>query len=57
MTKNIGTADRVARLIIGAILISIVFIIQNTNLRIILVAVAFFTLYEALVGWCAVYAL
>ena len=53
MTKNIGTADRILRLVVGAILIALVFIGPQTPwgwLGLIPIA-------TALVRWCPAYRL
>ena len=57
MKKNIGTFDRVVRLIIGLILVIVLFFIGNIFAKIILGVLGIFCFYEALVGWCAFYAL
>lgn len=57
MKKNIGTFDRVVRLIIGLVLIIAIFFVGNTFVKIILGILGIFSFYEALVSWCAFYAL
>ena len=57
MNKNIGTFDRVARLIIGLVLIILIFFVSNILNKIILGLLGIFCFYEALVSWCAFYAL
>ena len=57
MKKNIGTFDRVIRLIIGAILIVALFFVDANVMKIILAFLGIFCFYEALIGWCAFYAL
>lgn len=57
MKKNIGTFDRVLRLIISIALIAGVFFVSGTIIKIALVLLAVFSFYEALAGWCAFYAL
>lgn len=58
MKKNIGTPDRVFRLSLGLVLLAAaIFSPLGLVIRIIFTAAAVFTLYEALVGWCALYAL
>lgn len=57
MKKNIGTFDRVVRLIIGLILIAAIFFVGNFLAKIILGVFGIFCFYEALVSWCAFYAL
>jgi len=51
MGKNVGTIDRIMRIIIGAVLIALVFVGPQTNwgwIGLILIG-------TALVGWCPAY--
>ena len=58
MKKNIGTLDRVLRLIIAIVLFVIAFVIlMPVVVKIILILFGVFCLYEALVSWCAFYAM
>ncbi len=57
MKKNIGTTDRVARLILGLILIVIVFLIDNNSIKILLSVFAAVAILQAAIGWCGLYAL
>jgi hypothetical protein len=57
MKKNIGTPDRLYRLSLAVIAGIAAVLIDATLLRIVLAGVALFTFYEALIGWCALYAL
>ncbi len=58
MKKNIGTFDRVVRLVIGIILFVIAFVILiPVVLKVILILFGLFCLYEALTSWCAFYQL
>jgi hypothetical protein len=57
MKKNIGTPDRIVRLCIGIFLFVGVFFVSGIVPRIILSVFALFSIYEALIGWCAFYAL
>ena len=57
MKKNIGTSDRIVRLILAIALFIGIFFAGNLVVQIILGALSLFTAYEALVGWCAFYAL
>lgn len=57
MNKNIGTADRIARAIIGIIAIALAFFVGNLYAKIGLAVLGIFSLYESLAGWCALYAL
>ena len=57
MKKNIGTFDRVIRFIVGIILFVGVLFVSNIFIKLLLIGLAIFSIYEALVGWCALYAL
>jgi hypothetical protein len=53
MKKNIGTTDRILRLMIGIVLLALAWW-QSSWL---LLAFALFTFYEALASWCILYQL
>lgn len=57
MKKNIGTGDRMFRLLLGIVVFVGSFFVGEPILKIILIAVGIFSCYEALVGWCLVYRL
>jgi hypothetical protein len=57
MKKNIGTTDRIVRLLIAIVCFVAVFMGGNSYIKIILSVLSIFTLYESLFGWCAFYAL
>lgn len=57
MKKNIGTFDRVARLLLGIALLIGIFFVSNIFTQIILGMFGIFCVYEALASWCAFYAL
>ena len=57
MKKNIGTPDRIVRLVLAILFFIGIFFTSNVVGQIILGAASLFTVYEALVGWCAFYAL
>lgn len=58
MTKNIGTFDRVLRLIIGIILGVAAFVVATVLwVKIVLGILALFCFYEALASWCLFYQL
>lgn len=57
MKKNIGTADRLVRLILAIIIGVVILFVNSIILKIMLAVFAIFVLYEALVGWCALYAI
>jgi Protein of unknown function (DUF2892) len=55
MKTNVGTIDRVIRIVLGVVLLSLLFLVQG-NLRWIgLVGIV--PLGTALMGWCPLYAL
>lgn len=53
MKKNIGTTDRLVRLILACLLLGLAIFYQSW----ILAAAGLFTLYEAFAGWCVFYQL
>lgn len=55
MKKNLGAADRLARLILAVILGIAAFLSDSAMLRIILGLLSLFILYEALASWCILY--
>ena len=58
MTKNIGDADRTARLLIGAAT-GFLFVGRRVTgpIGLVLGVISLFTLATALIGWCPFYAL
>ncbi|MCX6793383.1 MAG: DUF2892 domain-containing protein [Candidatus Falkowbacteria bacterium] len=58
MKKNIGKLDRLGRLFLGIVCLIIALLASfSVVVRIIVALVGLFTIYEALAGWCAFYAL
>lgn len=53
MKKNIGTNDRIIRLILGLVALLIAWYTSSW----ILLAVSLFLFYEAIASWCALYQL
>ncbi|MEI8103846.1 MAG: DUF2892 domain-containing protein [Candidatus Moraniibacteriota bacterium] len=53
MKKNIGTMDRVIRLVLAVVLFGLAWKFSNW----VLLLAGVFCLYEALASWCALYAL
>ena len=53
MKPNIGTKDRIARLLIGVVLISLALINKSTFMAL----AGLFSIYEALSSWCVFYQL
>jgi len=57
MKKNIGTLDRVVRLLIGLVCFAGAWFTGILLIQIVLILLGVFSIYEALVGWCAFYML
>jgi hypothetical protein len=56
MKKNIGTRDRIVRLIIGIACIVVAFVVMNLLAwKIVLIVIGVFCIYEALASWCLWY--
>lgn len=55
--KNIGTADRVLRAIIGALVFASIPFIDSGMLKMVGIMLGLFMMYQALMSWCALYAL
>ncbi|NTV30384.1 DUF2892 domain-containing protein [candidate division WWE3 bacterium] len=53
MRKNIGTTDRIIRILIGVICLIAALILRN----LFIAALGVFALYEGLASWCALYQL
>lgn len=56
MKKNIGKKDRIIRLVISIALAIVAFLFSGI-IKLALLLVSVFILYEALAGWCAFYAI
>lgn len=57
MKKNMNNKDRLVRLVFAVILLVSIFLTNYLWAKLILAILALFVFYEALVGWCALYAL
>ena len=57
MKKNIGFPDRVIRLLIGLVCFIGAWFVVGMVLKIVLVLLGIFSIYEAIRGWCAFYML
>lgn len=57
MSKNIGTKDRLIRLILGIFSLIGAYAAQEKILMIVLVAFGLFCIFQATFSWCAWYAL
>jgi uncharacterized membrane protein len=57
MKKNIGTLDRLARLIIGCALIVLGALQDNSLIATILALLGLICIYQSARGWCFLYAL
>lgn len=56
MHKNIGTFDRLVRMVIGIICIILAIVIVNSLIgKIILILAGIFCFYEAFSSWCLFY--
>jgi hypothetical protein len=57
MKKNIGKADRLIRLLLAVIIGLAALFIDVLIIRAVFIILSLFIFYEALAGWCALYAL
>lgn len=57
MKKNLGTIDRVLRLVLAIIIGVAIFLTDSIIIQIFLAGLSLFILYEALASWCLLYAL
>jgi hypothetical protein len=57
MKKNIGTPDRLLRLTMAVVVGAGILFTDSIIMQGILAVVSLFILYEAVVGWCALYQL
>jgi hypothetical protein len=57
MIKNIGTRDRLFRLILGIICFIGAYFLKNNTFQIALVFIGLFCIFQATFSWCAWYAL
>lgn len=57
MKKNIGLLDRIIRFVLGVLLIGGLLFVSSAWSKLFLVLIGLFCLYQAIVGWCAFYAL
>lgn len=55
MKKNIGTVDRVVRLILGLLCLIAAWYVGALIFKVLLVILGLFSIYEALAGWCLFY--
>jgi len=56
MKANVGTGDKIFRIIIGIVLIVLSFVVvMSTTLKIILLVLGIIMLLTALVGFCCLY--
>ncbi|MCD1294616.1 DUF2892 domain-containing protein [Methanocella sp. CWC-04] len=56
MKRNIGTADRMIRLILGLILVAMGIYVWGLP-GMLLILAGLFSVYESIAGWCVLYAL
>lgn len=57
MKKNIGTLDRVLRFILAFIVGGGIIFVDSVILQAVMAVVSLFILFQALAGWCFLYAL
>ncbi|MEY2641265.1 MAG: hypothetical protein RL150_658 [Candidatus Parcubacteria bacterium] len=55
--KNIGTGDRVVRVVLAGALLLLAFLIDIEVIAYVVLAASLFTFMQGVVGWCALYAL
>jgi len=55
MVKNVGTVDKIVRLIVGILALVGVFLVSGTVLKVILGIVAILMFFTAITGYCALY--
>jgi len=54
--KNIGSVDRIFRLILAVLFMTLAFFVDVSIVEFILILASLFVLYESVFGWCALYA-
>jgi hypothetical protein len=57
MKKNIGTADRIIRLILALILFIVAIFMPLMVFKVVFILIGLFCIYEALFSWCLFYKL
>jgi hypothetical protein len=55
MVKNVGTVDKIVRVIVGILALVGVFLVSGTVLKVILGIVAILMFFTAITGYCALY--
>lgn len=55
MEKNIGTTDRIIRVIVGISLFFVMRSLDNNTVQIVLFVASVLTIFTALTGWCGIY--
>jgi hypothetical protein len=55
MTKNIGTTDRIIRVIIALVLFFLVGIFENKIIQVFVLIASLLTLFTVVTGWCGLY--
>jgi len=55
MVKNVGTVDKIVRVIVGILALVGVFIVSGTVLKVILGIVAILMFFTAVTGYCGLY--
>jgi energy-coupling factor transporter transmembrane protein EcfT len=55
MVKNVGTVDKIVRVIVGILALVGVFLVSGTVLKVILGIVAILMFFTAITGYCGLY--
>jgi membrane-bound ClpP family serine protease len=55
MVKNVGTVDRIVRVIVGILALVGAFLVSGTALKVILGIVAISMFFTAITGYCGIY--
>jgi hypothetical protein len=55
MVKNVGTVDKIVRVIVGILALVGVFLVSGTVLKVILGIVAISMFFTAITGYCGLY--
>jgi membrane-bound ClpP family serine protease len=55
MVKNVGTVDKIVRVIVGILALVGVFLVSGTVLKVILGIVAIMMFFTAITGFCGLY--
>ncbi len=56
-TKNVGSADKILRILVGAVLVSLLFILPKITLVYVAAVVGFILIVTAFINFCPLYGL